>query len=256
MGFVDTHCHLDFPPFAEQPELNLQRASEAGVEKIIVPAVSASRFHSVQMLAAAHSAVYFALGLHPLAAEQHAEADIDLLEQYLQLGPAKLVAIGETGLDRYFATPLFDKQLSLLEAQLRLARKYHLPVILHSRCTHDTLAKYLRRIPLPRCGVIHGFSGSLQQAQNFIKAGYRIGVGGTITYPRARKTRATIARLPLRSLLLETDAPDMPLYGFQGESNRPERVVNVWRELCTLRTEPPEVIRETLRENSRLLFGI
>ncbi|MBP2169644.1 TatD DNase family protein [Erwinia toletana] len=256
MSFVDTHCHFDFPPFSEHQSESLARAASAGVDKIIVPAVAADRFQRVLALAENHSALYAALGLHPLAIAEHNDAAIALLEQHLQQRPPKLVAIGEMGLDLYMDNPQFDKQQALLDAQLRLARDYQLPVILHSRRTHDKLALHLRRIELPRRGVVHGFAGSLQQAEAFIKAGYYIGVGGTITYPRASKTRQTIARLPLSALLLETDAPDMPLCGFQGEPNRPERIVNVWQTLCELRSEAPEHIRETLRENTRQLFTL
>jgi Mg-dependent DNase len=127
---------------------------------------------------------------------------------------------------------------------------------LHSRRTHDQLALLLRRHQVARCGVVHGFAGSLQQAQAFIKLGYAIGVGGTITYERASKTRQTIAQLPLSALLLETDAPDMPLNGFQGEPNRPERARNVWQTLCELRPEAPEVIAEALWHNSQRLFTL
>ena len=256
MHFVDTHCHFDFPPFSEQQSDSLQRAASAGVEKIIVPAVAASRFHGVLALADAHPPLYAALGLHPIAITEHRDEDIAALERHLQQQPAKLVAIGEIGLDLYMDDPQFDKQQALLDAQLRLARDYQLPVILHSRRTHDKLAMHLKRIEVPRCGVVHGFAGSLQQAQRFITAGYAIGVGGTITYPRASKTRETIARLPLHSLLLETDAPDMPLCGFQGQPNRPERIFNVWQTLCELRNEAPELIAETLRENTRRVFSL
>ncbi len=128
-------------------------------------------------------------------------------------------------------------------------------MILHSRRTHDKLALHLRRIDLPRRGVVHGFAGSLQQAEAFIKLGYAIGVGGTITYPRASKTRNTIAQLPLSSLLLETDAPDMPLNGFQGEPNRPEQVRRVWQTLCELRSEPAEQIASTIYATTRRLFA-
>lgn len=256
MSFVDTHCHFDFPPFCGHESDSLQRATAAGVEKIIVPAVAASRFQQVLALADNYPPLYAALGLHPMAIAEHNDAAVALLEQHLKQRPKKLVAIGEIGLDLYIENPLFDKQQALLDAQLKLARDYDLPVILHSRRTHDKLAMQLRRIELPRRGVIHGFAGSLQQAEAFIKAGYAIGVGGTITYPRASKTRETIARLPLASLLLETDSPDMPLCGFQGQPNRPERVVNVWQTLCELRHEAPELIRDTLRENTRRLFHI
>ena len=129
-------------------------------------------------------------------------------------------------------------------------------MILHSRRTHDKLALHLRRIALPRRGVVHGFAGSEQQALAFIRAGYSIGVGGTITYQRASKTRNTLARLPLSALLLETDSPDMPLQGFQGQPNRPERVKEVWQALCELRPESPEQIAEILRQNTRTLFGL
>ncbi|EIB97078.1 MULTISPECIES: TatD family hydrolase [Pantoea] len=256
MKFIDTHCHFDFPPFEGDISASLARAAEAGVEKIIVPAIDASRFERVSALAAAHPALYAALGLHPIVIEAHQASHLDQLETLLQQRPRKLVAIGEIGLDLYRDDPQFDKQQRFLEAQLKLAKTYQLPVILHSRRTHDKLAQILRRHDLPRRGVVHGFAGSLQQAQAFIRLGYAIGVGGTITYERASKTRQTVAQLPLSSLLLETDAPDMPLQGFQGQPNRPERARRVWEVLCSLRDESPEEIADALWHNSQQLFRL
>ncbi|ARJ41243.1 metal-dependent hydrolase [Pantoea alhagi] len=256
MRFIDTHCHFDFPPFTGHEEESLSRAAQAGVEKIIVPAVDATRFALVLQLAHQYAPLYAALGLHPIVIQQHSDAALEQLEQHLRQRPTKLVAIGEIGLDLYMDDPQFDRQQYFLDAQLRLARKYDLPVILHSRRTHDKLAQHLRRIEVPRRGVVHGFAGSVQQAQAFIAAGYAIGVGGTITYPRASKTRNTIAQLPLEALLLETDAPDMPLNGFQGQPNRPEQAVKVWQTLCELRQEAPEEIAATLTSNSEKLFQL
>ena len=256
MRFIDTHCHFDFPPFEGDIAASLARAAEAGVEKIIIPAIDASRFERVCALAAAHPPLYAALGLHPIVIEHHQNAHLDQLETLLQQRPRKLVAIGEIGLDLYRDDPHFDKQQRFLESQLKLAKRYALPVILHSRRTHDKLAQILRRHDLPRRGVVHGFAGSLQQAQAFIKLGYAIGVGGTITYERASKTRQTVAQLPLSSLLLETDAPDMPLQGFQGQPNRPERARQVWEVLCSLRNESPEEIADALWHNSQQLFQL
>lgn len=176
------------------------------------------------------------------------------MQQALDKRPQKLVAVGEIGLDLYRDDPQFDKQERLLEAQLKLAKRYELPVILHSRRTHDKLAMHLKRHALPRTGVVHGFSGSVQQAERFVQLGYKIGVGGTITYPRASKTREVMAQLPLDSLLLETDAPDMPLNGFQGQPNRPEQVVRVFDVLCKLRPEPADVIADALYRNTTALF--
>lgn len=256
MRFIDTHCHFDFPPFSGNERESVAHAAQAGVEKIIVPSVDATRFAAVLQLAQQHTPLYAALGLHPIVIHQHSDAALQQLEQHLMQRSAKLVAIGEIGLDLYMDDPQFDRQQYFLDAQLRLARQYDLPVILHSRRTHDKLAQHLRRIDVPRRGVVHGFAGSVQQAQAFIAAGYAIGVGGTITYPRASKTRNTIAQLPLEALLLETDAPDIPLNGFQGQPNRPEQVVKVWQTLCELRSEAPETIAATLTANSERLFQL
>ncbi len=253
--FIDTHCHFDFPPFTGDEARSLDQAAQAGVEKIILPAIEAERFGAVLSLAQTHSRLYAALGLHPIVINKHNDASLALLEHHLKNRPPKMVAIGEIGLDLYMENPLFERQEAILDAQLTLAKRYQLPVILHSRRTHDKLAMHLKRHDLPRRGVVHGFAGSLQQAQRFVDMGYKIGVGGTITYPRASKTRNVIAQLPLSALLLETDAPDMPLNGFQGQPNRPERVNGVFDVLCELRPEPPELIAETILQNTLRLFA-
>lgn len=254
--FVDTHCHFDFPPFTGDEEQSIARAAEAGVQAIIVPAIEAANFERVLNLAQHHCAIYAALGLHPIVIERHLDEHIEKLDVVLQTAGNKLVAIGEIGLDLWRDDPQFERQQALLDAQLRLAKRHDLPVILHSRRTHDKLAMHLKRIDLPRTGVVHGFSGSLQQAQRFIELGYKIGVGGTITYPRASKTREVMAQLPLSALLLETDAPDMPLNGFQGQPNRPEQAARVFTTLCELREEPEALIAGALLENTRSLFGV
>ena len=254
--FVDTHCHFDFPPFTGDEVPSIDRAARAGVDAIIVPAIEAAYFERVLDLARRHDALYAALGLHPIVIEHHLDEHLDRLDAVLQTAENKLVAIGEIGLDLYRENPQFERQQTILDAQLRLAKRHDLPVILHSRRTHDKLAMHLKRIDLPRRGVVHGFSGSLQQAQRFIELGYHIGVGGAITYPRASKTRDVMARLPLSALLLETDAPDMPLNGFQGQPNRPEQAARVFTTLCELRPEPAAVIADALLENTRTLFGI
>ena len=254
--FVDTHCHFDFPPFTGAEAESLRLARQAGVREIIVPAVTADRFDGILALAKNFPPLYAALGLHPIVIEHHLDDHLDRLDATLQNADTKLVAIGEIGLDLYREDPQFERQQTILDAQLRLAKRHDLPVILHSRRTHDKLAMHLKRIDVPRRGVVHGFAGSLQQAQRFIELGYKIGVGGTITYPRASKTRDVMAQLPLSSLLLETDAPDMPLNGFQGQPTRPEQAARVFDVLCELRQEPEDVIASALLENTRAVFGI
>lgn len=254
--FIDTHCHFDFPPFTGDEEASIQRAAAVGVNKIIIPATEADNFPRVLALAERFPPLYAAVGLHPIVVERHSDESLAQLEAAIALKPAKLVAVGEIGLDLYRENPQFERQQYLLDEQLRLAKRYDLPVILHSRRTHDKLALHLKRHNLPRTGVVHGFAGSFQQAERFVQLGYKIGVGGTISYPRASKTRDVMAQLPLSSLVLETDAPDMPLNGYQGQPNRPERVAEVFTHLCSLRHESPEEIVTSLLENTHALFGL
>lgn len=254
--FIDTHCHFDFSPFRGAEAASLLSAGQANVRQIIVPAVSADYFPRILDLAAIYPPLFAALGMHPLYIAQHQDADLAALASALATKTEKLVAVGEIGLDLYMDEPQLPRQLALLNAQLKLAKQYDLPVILHSRRSHDQLASALRKAALPRTGVVHGFAGSLAQAQAFIRLGYYIGVGGTITYERAQKTRNVMAALPLSALLLETDAPDMPLAGFQGQPNRPERAANVFAALCELRQEAPQDIAIQLLLNSQRLFHL
>lgn len=253
--FIDTHCHFDSPIFYQDLTNSLSLARNAHVEKIIIPAVARWNWQAASHLAYEHDEVYCALGLHPLYIEEHTEQQLVELKAWLEKTP-RCVAVGEIGLDNFMENPQIEKQEYFLIEQLKLAIEFDLPVILHSRKTHDKLTAFLRRYPIPRKGVIHGFAGSLQQAENFIEQGYFIGVGGTITYARAQKTRRAIASLPLEKLLLETDAPDMPVSGFQGEPNRPERIKYVFSQLCELRQEAPEVIAQQLYLNSLELFKL
>jgi TatD DNase family protein len=250
--FIDTHCHLDFPPFMHEMSQTIANAQQANVKALIVPTVSAAHFDSVIHLANQHAAIYAALGLHPIY--QHQQHDIDKLEYQLKQHPHRVIAIGEIGLDRFVNTPTIEEQTIFFNAQLTLAKKYQLPVMLHSRRAHDLLYTALKKARLPQVGVIHGFSGSFEQAMQFIRLGYFIGVGGTITYPRANKTRQAIKRLPLTSLVLETDAPDMPLFGYQGQINRPERIVQIFETLCQLRNESKETICNQIITNTKTLF--
>ncbi|WP_159565388.1 TatD family hydrolase [Budvicia diplopodorum] len=252
--FIDTHCHFDFPPFVHHEQSSLALAAKAGVARIIVPAVSADRFNDILRLSQQFPMIYGAFGLHPLYIARHNQDSLAALEALLKGNSQGLVAVGEIGLDEYMDDPQPERQQWILSEQLKLANRYDLPVILHSRRTHDRLAKMLRQAKQARAGVVHGFSGSLEQALAFIRLGYRIGVGGVITYQRAHKTRKVMAELPLDSLILETDAPDMPLSEFQGQPNRPERIRLVFEQLCLLRSEPSQQIADQLYANSMALF--
>lgn len=230
----------------------LLAAQNLPLTALIVPAVTSARFDNINALVRAYHIVYGALGLHPMF--KHAQTDLVVLDKALARRSDKIIAVGEMGLDKT-ATDM-NRQIILLTEQLYLAKTYQLPVILHSRHTHDLLYKELKKMALPRRGVIHGFVGSYQQAMQFIDLGYAIGVGGTITYQRANKTNQTMAKIPLTSIVLETDAPDMPLSGFQGQPNRPEQIERIFHALCKLREEEPSHIQDQIYLNSKKLFNL
>ena len=261
-SFFDTHTHLDYlHQFTGEPLAQLmQNAQTAGVQKMLIVAVLQRDFKTIEKMTALYSDnLYYGLGLHPLYIKEHQVGDLDLLDHALATHPANCTAVAEIGLEcavpELLSEELWRKQCEFFEAQLQLAKKYALPVNLHSRKSHDQLFVFLRRVQLQKCGVVHGFAGSYDQAKRFVELGYKIGVGGTITYERANKTRQTIAKLPLDALLLETDSPDMPVFSFQGQPNRPERVRQVFDVLCQLRSETPEMIAETIWQNSIAKFA-
>lgn len=249
---IDTHCHFDFPPFIDEISSSIMQYQQAGVSKIIVPAVSQHNFSRIMTLANTHRSVYCALGLHPIYA--HQQHDLQYLSDQLAINSPKLVAIGEIGLDGYIEGANIEQQIHFFSAQLDLAKQYHLPVILHSRKAHSQLYKTLKQAKLTNSGVIHGFSGSYEEAMQFIRLGFRIGVGGVISYERAKKTRHAISQIPLDSIVLETDAPDMPLSGQQGQPNRPENILVITQYLSSLRSEKPSRIIEQIGLNTLDLF--
>ncbi|QOF68672.1 TatD family hydrolase [Actinobacillus sp. GY-402] len=262
MPFFDTHTHLDYlHHFSGEPLQSLVRHAEAaGVEKILVAAVLARDFKTIEKMTALYpDNLRYGVGLHPLYIKEHKSSDLDELEGYLSQRHERLTAVAEIGLERakpeLMTAELWRKQCDFFDAQLQFAKQFRLPVNLHSRKSHDQLFAFLKRVRLPECGVVHGFSGSYEQAKRFVDLGYKIGVGGTITYARANKTRQTIAKLPLDALLLETDSPDMPVFGFQGQPNRPERINRIFQALCELRTEPAEEIKAVIWQNSLTMFA-
>ncbi len=207
--WIDTHCHLDAGEFAHDMDAVRRRAAAAGVSHCVIPAVAPSNFDAVRELAHRHGDSY-ALGIHPLCTPGASEADLDLLDRTLAAhrDDPRLVAVGEIGLD-YFVPGLdADKQEAFYRAQLELARKHGLPVLLHVRRSADRLLKQLRRIPV--AGIAHAFNGSAQQAAEFVALGFRLGFGGTVTFDRALQVRRLARELPLSALVLETDAPDIP----------------------------------------------
>jgi TatD DNase family protein len=208
--WIDTHVHLDAPELAHDVDTVREQARHAGVAHCVLPAVERSNWDAVRLLAHRHGDSY-ALGIHPLYTGRASDEDLELLALALQQhrNDQRLVAVGEIGLD-YFVPGLDnERQQRLYRAQLLLARRLDLPVILHVRRSADHLLKALREVRVPG-GIAHAFNGSAQQAQAFIALGFKLGFGGAVTYDRALQLRRLAAELPLESVVMETDSPDIP----------------------------------------------
>lgn len=230
--FIDSHCHLDFPVFAGRLDSVLQQAKAVGVTDFLLPSTTYGSWQKIYELGTQYPQIRVAYGLHPyfLASQTHSS----LLELEGFAAEHNAVAIGEAGLD--FWPDQIDRkiQISFLEQQLQIAKNLQLPIILHARKSYDELYALVKKYRLSG-GVVHAFSGSLVQAQRFIDLGFVVGLGGIITYERAQKTRKLAMSLTNNDFVLETDSPDMPLSGYQGQANMPAQVVKVAETLAQLR---------------------
>ncbi|MFA0077464.1 TatD family hydrolase [Vibrio artabrorum] len=257
----DTHCHADFEAFEQgfTPDQSidgyLNEAKQAQVEKLLIPSIGQSNWKKLGNIAQSHPNVYYALGFHPYFLEQADEVQFEELRQLLASKTRQCVAIGECGLD-FFVDVEREKQERFFIQQMELAKAFELPLIIHERKSYNRLIELIKRHKFTFGGVIHGFSGSEQQALVWIKLGFYIGVGGTITYPRAQKTRTTIAKLPLEYLVIETDAPDMPIHGNQGKRNHSKYLTKILNELVLIRKETKQSVVTQIWHNSHRAFGI
>ena len=267
-SWIDTHCHLDAPELAPDRLAVRQRAWTAGVAHCVIPAVEPANFAAVTALAH-HFGDSYALGIHPLCVERADETHLTVLDAALaaQAADPRLVAVGEIGLD-FFVPALkqglpLQRQEHFYREQLKLARAHGLPVILHVRRSADRLLKFLRALAPAGgwLGIAHAFNGSEQQAQAFIELGFKLGVGGVVTFEPARQLRHLVSTLPLQALVLETDAPDIPPWWLyktaserqQGQAqgrNEPAELVRIAAAVARLRGISTDELARACLENA------
>ncbi|HEY6773343.1 MAG TPA: TatD family hydrolase [Oxalicibacterium sp.] len=256
--WIDTHCHLDASEFgttADAFDDVAVAARENGVGMIVVPAVARDNFSIVAELAHRHANCTYALGIHPIFVPQADEHDLQRLREAVAkaIDDPRLVAIGEIGLDFFvpmLTTPkMRERQEFFYSEQLKIARDFDLPVLLHVRKSQDQILKYLRRIAVPG-GIAHAFNGSFQQANTFIDLGFRLGFGGAMTFTRALQIRRLAAELPLDALVLETDAPDISPAWLHPQRNSPEQLPRIGQVLAELRGMPVTDVAEATSRNA------
>mgnify|MGYP003945627721 CR=1 FL=1 len=254
--WIDTHCHLDAAEFAGEQALVAAAAQQQDVSWIVIPAVAQANFATVAALAAQLPNCTYALGIHPLYVPLAEEADLLALRNTIAvaLSDPRFVAIGEIGLDFFVpgmeSGPLREKQEHFYVEQLKLAREFDLPVLLHVRRSQDILLKHLRRIKV-QGGIAHAFNGSFQQAEAFIGLGFRLGFGGAMTFTRALQIRRLAAELPLSALVLETDAPDMSPAWLHPHINHPEQIPRIGAVLAELRGMAVPDLAQATAANAR-----
>lgn len=251
---IDTHCHLDAQIFTETSAQLIASARQKGVQYIVIPAVGRSNFNTVRQLAHTSCTLTYALGIHPLYVPQASEADLTLLSQQLEQfhDDPQLVAVGEIGLDFFVPALCTDemreKQLYFYEEQLKLAKQFDLPVLLHVRRSQDVILKYLRHHTDVN-GIAHAFNGSHQQAQQFIDLDFALGFGGAMTFKRAKQIRRLATDIDLSHIVLETDAPDIAPAWLDPKRdphqyNRPAEIAAIADVLAELRQTDVQTIRQ------------
>ena len=256
--YFDSHCHYDFADFDNDRRSIWQQCQVQGIRRLLIPGVSPPQWPLALAIARDYEGIVTAAGIHPwwvaqLPGQTLTTTIRDQLAASIQ--QPLCVAVGECGLDGLIDSELPPQQ-ACFELHLQLATELALPLIIHVRKTHHQTLALLRRYQPTAGGVIHGFSGSLELAQAYWRLGFYLGIGGVITYERARKTRAVVTAMPLESLLLETDAPDMPLQGFQGQPNSPLQLPKIAQALAELRGESIDLVATTTTDNGLRLFNL
>ncbi|GAA5525610.1 putative metal-dependent hydrolase YjjV [Microbulbifer aestuariivivens] len=256
MQLIDSHCHFDFDAFADDRDRVWTSCRALGVRGMIVPGVSSGQWPDLFALVSRQPHWYGAVGLHPWWIERE-PLPVDVLRQRLLEYGARgdCVAVGECGLDKGLQVSL-ERQEAIFRLHLAAACELHLPVIVHVHRYHAQALRILKDVRPAKGGVIHAFSGSEEIAREYWQLGFHLGIGGTITYERAGKTRRAVAAMPMESLLLESDAPDMPLCGHQGERNSPERLPEIAAALARLRGISVEEVAAHTRDNTQRLFSL
>ncbi|AZC28868.1 Putative deoxyribonuclease YjjV [Pseudomonas chlororaphis subsp. piscium] len=257
MELIDSHTHLDFPDFDADRQALLAASRALGVRRMVVLGVYQRNWQRLWELVQSDADLYAAFGLHPVYLDEHQPADLIELGDWLTrlAGHPQLCAVGEIGLDYFLEQLDRQRQQQLFEAQLQLAADFQLPALLHVRRSHAAVIATLKRFKLKRAGIIHAFAGSREEAREYLKLGFKLGLGGAATWPQALRLRKVIADLPLDAVVLETDSPDMAPAMYPGQRNSPQHLPEICAALAEIMAVSPEQLAAASTTNACALFG-
>jgi len=253
---IDTHTHLDFPDFDADRTALLAESRALGVQRMVVLGVYQGNWQRVWDLVQSDPDLHAAFGLHPVYLDQHQPEDLPELGDWLTrlAGHRQLCAVGEIGLDYFIETLDRERQQALFDAQLQLAVDFDLPALIHVRRSHAAVIATLKRFRLKRAGIIHAFSGSKEEAREYIKLGFKLGLGGAATWPQALRMHRVLAELPLDAVVLETDSPDMAPAMFADQRNSPAHLPDICAALAKIMGISPEQLAAVSSANAREVF--
>nr|WP_245227081.1 TatD family hydrolase [Pseudomonas sp. PvP028] len=253
---IDTHTHLDFADFDADRAQVLDNCLALGVQRMVVLGVYQRNWQRLWELTEANLALYAAFGMHPVYIDEHRTAHLNELGDWLTRlkGHPQLCAVGEIGLDYYVEQPDRARQQALFDAQLQLANDFNLPALLHVRRSHAEVIATLKRHGPKRSGIIHAFAGSREEAREYIRLGFKLGLGGAATWPQALRMHRVIAELPLDSVVLETDSPDMAPAMHPYQRNSPQHLPDICEALAGLMKISPERLAQVSTDNACELF--
>ncbi len=253
---IDTHSHLYDDSFDEDIDIVINNAIENGVTKIILPAIDSDSFERQKKLSASYSDIFYQMiGVHPTSIKENYHKELDLVYSEIATNTDVYVAIGEIGLDYYWDTTFAHEQKDALKTQIEWANQFQKPVALHIRNAYEDLFKILQKYPVDKRGVLHCFSGSLCDAKQAVDMGYMLGIGGVVTFKKNDLAKI-VAEVPLKNILLETDAPYLAPTPYRGKRNQSAYILNIAQTVAEIKNVSLKEVAERTSQNAIEMFGL
>lgn len=252
MDLIDTHAHIYLPEFDDDRAAVIKKAADAGVKKILLPAIDA-RTHPLMLEAeATYDACTAMMGLHPCSVSENWESELTIVKDWLK--ERSFVAVGEIGLDFYWDKTFAAQQYEAFERQIGVALRYDLPIVIHSRNATDECIKVVQKYPGLR-GVFHCFSGNAEQTKKIIDLGFFLGIGGVVTFKNAGLDKV-VEQVELNTVVLETDAPYLAPVPYRGKRNESSYLKGIAEKIASLKGMPVEKVAEITTQNAKTLFKL